>query len=35
VELSEREVLLVYKRQPAIEKRFSQLKTDFRVARCT
>jgi len=32
VELSEREVLLVYKRQPVIEKRFSQLKTDFRVA---
>jgi len=29
VELSEREVLLVYKRQPVIEKRFSQLKTDF------
>jgi transposase len=32
VELCEREVLLVYKRQPVIEKRFSQLKTDFRVA---
>ena len=32
VELSEKEVLLVYKRQPVIEKRFSQLKTDFRVA---
>jgi transposase len=32
LELSEREVLLVYKRQPVIEKRFSQLKTDFRVA---
>jgi transposase len=32
VELSEREVLLVYKRQPVIEKRFSQLKTDFGVA---
>jgi transposase len=32
VELGEREVLLVYKRQPVIEKRFSQLKTDFRVA---
>jgi transposase len=31
-DLSEREVLLVYKRQPPIEKRFSQLKTDFRVA---
>lgn len=32
LELSEREALLVYKRQPVIEKRFSQLKTDFRVA---
>jgi transposase len=32
LELSQREVLLVYKRQPVIEKRFSQLKTDFRVA---
>ena len=32
VDLSEVEVLLVYKRQPVIEKRFSQLKTDFRVA---
>ena len=32
VDLSEREVLLVYKRQPVIEKRFSQLKTDFCVA---
>ena len=32
VELSEKELLLVYKRQPVIEKRFSQLKTDFRVA---
>ena len=32
LELSEREVLLVYKRQPVIEKRFSQLKTDFGVA---
>jgi transposase len=32
VELGQREVLLVYKRQPVIEKRFSQLKTDFRVA---
>ena len=31
-ELSEKELLLVYKRQPVIEKRFSQLKTDFRVA---
>jgi transposase len=32
LELSELEVLLAYKRQPVIEKRFSQLKTDFRVA---
>ena len=32
VELSEKEVLRVYKRQPVIEKRFSQLKTDFGVA---
>ena len=32
VKLSEQQVLLVYKRQPVIEKRFSQLKTDFRVA---
>jgi len=32
VELGQRDVLLVYKRQPVIEKRFSQLKTDFRVA---
>jgi transposase len=32
VKLSEKQVLLVYKRQPVIEKRFSQLKTDFRVA---
>jgi transposase len=32
LELSEKELLLVYKRQPVIEKRFSQLKTDFRVA---
>jgi len=32
LELSEKEVLLIYKRQPVIEKRFSQLKTDFRVA---
>jgi transposase len=31
-DLSEQEVLLVYKRQPVIEKRFSQLKTDFGVA---
>ena len=32
LELSEKQLLLVYKRQPVIEKRFSQLKTDFRVA---
>ncbi len=32
LELSEKELLLIYKRQPVIEKRFSQLKTDFRVA---
>lgn len=32
LDLSEVEVLLAYKRQPVIEKRFSQLKTDFRVA---
>jgi hypothetical protein len=31
-ELSELELLHAYKRQPAIEKRFSQLKTDFAVA---
>jgi len=31
-EFSELEVLHAYKRQPAIEKRFSQLKTDFEVA---
>jgi transposase len=30
--LSERELLLAYKQQPAIEKRFAQLKTDFVVA---
>jgi len=30
--LSAREVLEAYKKQPLIEKRFSQLKTDFRVA---
>jgi transposase len=30
--LSEKEVLLAYKRQPLIEKRFAQLKTDFEVA---
>jgi len=32
LDLSEKELLLIYKRQPVIEKRFSQLKTDFRVA---
>lgn len=32
VELSELELLKTYKRQPTIEKRFSQLKTDFEVA---
>jgi transposase len=32
LEVSAKELLLVYKRQPVIEKRFSQLKTDFRVA---
>ena len=31
-DLSELEVLKIYKRQPTIEKRFSQLKTDFEVA---
>jgi transposase len=31
-DLSERELLETYKRQPTIEKRFSQLKTDFEVA---
>jgi len=31
-DLSERELLETYKRQPTIEKRFSQLKTDFDVA---
>jgi len=31
-DFSERELLHAYKRQPAIEKRFSQLKTDFEVA---
>jgi transposase len=30
--MSEREVLLAYKQQPAIERRFEQLKTDFVVA---
>ena len=32
LDLSEKELLLIYKRQGVIEKRFSQLKTDFRVA---
>lgn len=32
LELSPKDVLLSYKRQPIIEKRFSQLKTDFEVA---
>jgi transposase len=32
LDLSARDVLLVYKHQPTIETRFSQLKTDFRVA---
>jgi len=32
LDLSERELLWAYKRQPVIEKRFSQLKTDFAVA---
>jgi len=32
LDLPEREVLWAYKRQPVIEKRFSQLKTDFAVA---
>jgi transposase len=32
LDLSENELLLIYKRQPVIENRFSQLKTDFRVA---
>jgi transposase len=32
IDLSELELLKVYKRQPTIEKRFSQLKTDFEVA---
>jgi hypothetical protein len=31
-ELSEREVLDAYKKQPLVEKRFEQLKTDFEVA---
>jgi transposase len=32
LDLSQRDVLWAYKRQPVIEKRFSQLKTDFAVA---
>ena len=32
IDLSELELLKTYKRQPTIEKRFSQLKTDFEVA---
>ena len=32
LDLSEREILWAYKRQPVIEKRFSQLKTDYAVA---
>ena len=32
VEMSELEVLWAYKKQPLVEKRFSQLKTDFEVA---
>jgi len=32
VDISELELLKIYKRQPTIEKRFSQLKTDFEVA---
>jgi transposase len=32
IDLSELELLKTYKRQPVIEKRFSQLKTDFEVA---
>jgi hypothetical protein len=31
-ELSERELLLAYKRQPHVEKRFAQLKSDYEVA---
>jgi transposase len=30
--MTERELLLAYKQQPAIERRFEQLKTDFAVA---
>ena len=32
IDISELELLKIYKRQPTIEKRFSQLKTDFEVA---
>jgi len=32
LDLSEREVLLAYKKQAKVEKRFSQIKTDFQVA---
>lgn len=32
LDLSEQEILWAYKRQPSIEKRFSQLKTDYEVA---
>lgn len=31
-EMHEREVLLAYKKQPLVEKRFAQLKTDFEIA---
>jgi len=31
-ELSDREVLEAYKKQPLVEKRFEQLKTDFKAA---
>ena len=31
-DLSEREVLVAYKKQPKVEKRFSQFKTDYEVA---
>ncbi len=34
-QLDAREVLEAYKRQPPIERRFEQLKTDYRVARCS
>jgi transposase len=32
LKLSEQELLLAYKGQPMVEKRFAQLKTDFSVA---